>query len=147
MKIQGPDKASSTSSSKKSSKAKSGDGSFGVMLSGDEGTSQTASTGAAQTLTNVEALLIAQSTDDPAGRASKGRMMVRADKLLDELDKLRLNMLTGNMTVGDMIDLADVVASNREGIDDPELAAILQEIDLRAQIEIAKMRVSLESVE
>jgi hypothetical protein len=44
-----------------------------------------------------------------------------------------------------VIDLADVVASHRERVSDPKLTAILDEIDLRAQIEIAKARKALES--
>jgi hypothetical protein len=35
------------------------------------------------------------------------------------------------------------VASHREKIDDPRLVAILDEIDLRAQVEIAKARFSM----
>ncbi len=43
-----------------------------------------------------------------------------------------------------MIDVADVVATHRDKIDDPGLTAIMDEIDLRAQVEIAKMRVTLD---
>ena len=52
-------------------------------------------------------------------------------------------LLTGTLTVGHVIDIADVVASYREKVMDPELTAILDEIDLRTQIELAKMRVAL----
>ncbi|HPF78465.1 MAG TPA: flagellar assembly protein FliX [Alphaproteobacteria bacterium] len=41
--------------------------------------------------------------------------------------------------------MADVVASHREKINDPKLTALLDEIDLRAQIEIAKMRKAMEA--
>ena len=144
MKITGPGKTENT---KKASKTqKTGDGSFGIMLSGSEETEETPSTGTAHSITKVEALLVAQISDDPAEQAAKERMVLRADRLLDELDNIRLSMLTGSISVGHMIDLADVVASHKEGISDPELSAILDEIDLRAQIEIAKMRVSLDSL-
>ena len=53
-------------------------------------------------------------------------------------------MLGGSLTVGHMVDMADVVASHREKIADPALTAIMDEIDLRAQVELAKMRVSME---
>ena len=43
-----------------------------------------------------------------------------------------------------MIDVADVVASHRERIHDPALTAVMDEIDLRAQVELAKMRAALE---
>jgi hypothetical protein len=46
--------------------------------------------------------------------------------------------------IGSACDVADVVASHREKILDPELTAIMDEIDLRAQVELAKMRLSLD---
>ncbi len=143
MKIQGPNKTSASASSKKASKA--GGGNFGVLIN-DGGAEEASSTATAHSITKVEALLVAQTTDDPAAHASKGRMMMRADRLLEELDHMRLSMLTGSLTVGHMIDIADVVASHKENIHDPELTAILTEIDLRAQVEIAKMRVSLDAL-
>ncbi len=148
MKIQGPDKTQKTSAYKKASKAggtSGGNGNFGVLLNSSD-TEEAASSVSAHSITKVEALLIAQTSDDPAEQASKERMMVRADRLLNELDQIRLSLLTGTITVGNMIDLADVVASHRENIQDPELSAILEEIDLRSQIEIAKMRVSLNTL-
>jgi len=71
-------------------------------------------------------------------------MRHRADTLLNELDRIRMGLLSGSLTVGHVIDIADVVASHREKIMDPQLTAILDEIDLRAQIELAKMRLSLD---
>ena len=54
-------------------------------------------------------------------------------------------MLTGGVTVGHMIDIADVIASHREKITDPGLTDIMDEIDLRAQVEMAKMRMALDN--
>ncbi len=72
-------------------------------------------------------------------------MHARGEDILKELDRLRLGILTGNMTLGQVIDIADVVAAHRERINDPKLTAILDEIDLRAQIEIAKARKAMEA--
>ena len=72
-------------------------------------------------------------------------MRKRSNDLLDELDKIRMGMLNGTLTVGHMVDIADVVASHREKISDPTLTAIMDEIDLRAQVELAKMRVALDA--
>ena len=77
--------------------------------------------------------------------AAKKRMRHRSDKILSELDKIRMAMLSGTLTIGHMVDIADVVASHREKIMDPALTAIMDEIDLRAQVELAKMRVALDS--
>jgi hypothetical protein len=72
-------------------------------------------------------------------------MVGRADNLLALLDSIRMGLLGGGLTVGQVIDIADIVASHREKVTDPQLTAILDEIDLRAQIEIAKMRMALDN--
>lgn len=142
MKIQGPGQTQSTSKSKKADKAKKADGSFKDMVAG--GAQETAESGTAQSIAKVDALLAVQGAEDPTERATRGRMVRRADDILEELDKLRGAMLGGTMTVGHIIDIADVVASHREKTGDPALTAILDEIDLRAQVELAKMRKALE---
>ncbi len=144
MKIQGPDQTNKAGSSKKSEKTKSGGGIFSSFLGGSDDAQETTHTAASNTIARVDVLLAAQAAEDPAARASRQKMRRRADTILHELDKIRLGMLTGRLTVGNMIDIADVVASHREKIDDPQLAAILDEVDLRAQIEIAKMRQALD---
>ena len=54
-----------------------------------------------------------------------------------------MGLLTGTLTVGDIINVADVVASHREKVVDPQLTSLLDEIDLRAQVEIAKVSAAL----
>lgn len=143
MKIEGPKGAQSASKSKKSSSSSSEGVDFSQYV--NQGSQETAGTATAKSIAQIDALLTVQSVDDPAGRAAKGRMKVRSDTILQELEKIRIAMLCGNLTVGHMIDVADIVASHRENIQDPALTAIMDEIDLRAQVELAKMRVALDS--
>jgi hypothetical protein len=142
MKIQGPGKTSGPSKTNKKDKASSSDESFGDMLTAQTGAAP--STGATKSIAMVDSLLAAQSVEDPTARAAKKRMRSRSMSVLDELEKLRMGMLSGSMTVGHMIDIADVVASHREKITDPSLTAIMDEIDLRAQVELAKLRVAMD---
>lgn len=145
MKIQGTDKSGKSSGSKKTGKASSSGASFGTFLSpADVSDSPTVSQG--QSVNRIEALLVAQATEDPTERASRGRMRQRADKLLDELESIRMTLLRGDLTVGHLLNLADLAATHQENINDPQLSEILAEIDLRAQVELAKMRVSLNQV-
>lgn len=145
MKISGPDKTNKTSGTKKAEGARSsGSTQFSGLLGVDE-TEEAVHTSGAGAIARLDSLLAAQGAEDPAAKASKGRMRKRADSVLRGLDKIRLGMLTGNISVGNLIDIADVVASHRERIQDPQLASILDEIDLRAQIEIAKMRMALDA--
>ncbi len=148
MKVKGPDgpsKTSKTSSTKPSSDAASIGKFQGLMEAHSaEGASSSAAAGAANSVAGLDALLMAQEVDDPAQRQAKKRMKKRANNILDALEGIRDKMLRGKLTIGDMIDVADVVASHRESIEDPQLTALMDEVDLRAQVEIAKMRVVMD---
>jgi hypothetical protein len=143
MKIEGPSKSQKAGQSSKAGKAGKTDGTFGAMVA--DAAKETASTGATQSIARVDALLAVQGAESATERKAKRQMRERGDKILRTMDHLRLGLLTGNLTLGQVIDIADVVASNREKIKDPEMSAVLDEIDLRAQIEIAKMRKAMES--
>lgn len=142
MKVQGPGGTQGPSKSKKSSKTTGAGGNFGALVSGEQ--QETAANTATQSIAQVDALLAIQGADDPTQGKARQRMRARANTILDELDALRGEMLSGTLTVGHVIDIADVVASHREKVTDPHLMAILDEIDLRAQVELAKMRMAMD---
>lgn len=120
----------------------SGDVDFSKFV--NSGSGDVAGAQATQSIAQLDALLAVQETEDPTKKAAKKRVRLRANTILDKLEAIRLRMLAGNLTVGHMIDVADVVASHRDKIDDPKLVSIMDEIDLRAQVELAKMRVALD---
>lgn len=145
MKVSGPSGTDKVSGTKKTGKAGSAGGvNFGSLLGVGE-TEAPAHSSATGVIAGIDSLLAAQETDDPAQRAAKKRMRARGEDVLKQLDKLRLGMLTGTLSVGNLLDIADVVATHRERINDPQLSSLLDEIDLRAQIEIAKMRMALDA--
>lgn len=87
-------------------------------------------------MTGVEALVALQAVDgDKAGRR---RARERAGSILDALDELRVALLDGRLTMGQIEGLVARVASQRALTDDPRLNDVLDEIDLRAQVELAK---------
>ncbi|MCM2343853.1 MAG: flagellar assembly protein FliX [Alphaproteobacteria bacterium] len=143
MKIEGPGRTNATSNTKGKANVSSADGSFGSLITG--GTQQARGAAATHSIASIDALLAAQAVEDPTERAARQRMQLRADNILTELDNMRIALLTGSLTVGHIIDIADVVASHREKIMDPRLHAVLDEIDLRAQIEIAKLCKALDN--
>ena len=143
MKIEGPSKSGKTSKSGKSGGVSKGDGTFGAMVTGAANRASNANP--TQSIAKVDALLAVQGVESSTERGTKRRMQERADKILTKLDNLRLKVLSGGLTLGQVIDIADVVASHRESITDPEMSAVLDEIDLRAQIELAKIRKAIES--
>lgn len=142
MKIEGPSKTQKASKSDKASKTGKTDGTFGAMVA--SAAKETSAASATQSIAKVDALLMVQGVESATERAARRRMRDRGDQVLRQLDHLRLGILTGNLTIGQVVDIADVVASHREKINDPKMTAVLDEIDLRAQIEIAKMRKAME---
>lgn len=143
MKVRGPGSTKGTSKTdKKSGSSASGGASFDSMI--NTGSEQAGGLNTTQSIAQLDALLAVQEAEDPTARRSRGLMQERGDKVLDLLDGVRLKMLGGDLTLGDMVDVADVVASHREKVDDPVLTDIMDEIDLRAQVEVAKMRYALD---
>ncbi len=141
MKIEGPSRATASGPAKKKGGV-AGTGGFSDLVTG--GTDAAAPAGAAHNIASIDALLAAQAAEDPTARAARQRMKERAGSLLDQLEGIRAGLLTGTLTVGHVIGIADVVASHREKVVDPRLHALLDEIDLRARIEIAKMARALD---
>jgi hypothetical protein len=118
------------------------DRSFASVLGSDPAV--TVATQAAQTLQTVAGLLSLQEVQD-AATGRRRRAVARGEKLLDALDELRLGMLTGAMSREQMTLLARLAQEGAATVDDPHLAEILAEIELRAAVELAKLEVAQEA--
>ena len=81
-------------------------------------------------------LLGVQELGDTLSRASRGKL--RAEEALKKLDKIRLGLLAGVLPRSELVSLSEVVSQQKESIDDPVLSELLDEIDLRAKVELAK---------
>lgn len=95
--------------------------------------------GAPSALGAVDALLLAQSVDEDADSGARRRMLNRGEEILDKLEELRHSLLVGAIPADRLIQLAQQVRNRRETCADPRLAAVLDEIELRAEVEIAKL--------
>lgn len=142
MKIDGPSKTQGAGKSSKTKKTGKTDSTFGDMVA--SAAKETSAAAATQSIAKVDALLAVDGVGSATEGKARKQARDRADKILRQMDHMRLAILTGNLTIGQVIDIADVVASHREKINDPNLTAVLDEIDMRAQIEIAKMRKAME---
>lgn len=85
---------------------------------------------------SVSVILGVQEVDDALAHASRGKM--RAESILDKLEELRLEILAGDVSKEKLLQLTRMVNSRRAQIKDPRLAELLDAIDLRAQVELAK---------
>jgi hypothetical protein len=85
---------------------------------------------------NIDALLAMQGIEDPAER--RKRSVQRGKGALDVLDDLKLGLLAGNFSASTMARLRDAAANLKSTSGDPGLDAVLSEIELRVEVELAK---------
>lgn len=142
MKVSGPKGPNKTQGTKKSGK-KGGSSElsgFSALISTKAGDAEAAT--ASKGIASINNLLAVQEADDPSKRAAKQRMAKRGHDILDALEQIKMALINGNLRYSHLENINDMVARNRERIDDPEMAALLDEIDLRAQVEMAKLEVA-----
>lgn len=92
----------------------------------------------ANTIVAVGALLALQELPDTKEEKRK-RATRRANDLLDQLEDIKIATLSGGVTHGQLIMLKNSLQAKEDEIDDPNLQQVLQEIELRAEVELAKL--------
>lgn len=86
---------------------------------------------------NIDALLALQGVEeDPAER--RKRSVARGRGALDVLDELKIGLLAGNLGPATVSRLRDAAANLKSSSGDPGLDAVLSEIELRVEVELAK---------
>ena len=86
---------------------------------------------------NIDALIAMQGIEeDPAER--RRRSVARGKGALDVLDELKLGLLSGNLDRSTVLRLRDAAANLKSSSGDPGLDAVLSEIELRVEVELAK---------
>jgi hypothetical protein len=85
----------------------------------------------------VDTLLALQEVDDPLARRQQA--VKRAYDILDLLDSIRLGLIAGGIPQRQLSALVDLVESRRDSFVDPQLSGLVDEIELRAKVEIAKL--------
>jgi hypothetical protein len=91
---------------------------------------------APKTAANIDALLALQGIEDPVER--RKRSVQRGKGALDVLDDLKIGLLSGNFNTATVSRLRDAAASLKSSSGDPGLDAVLSEIELRVEVELAK---------
>lgn len=116
-------------------------GSFSPIYS-EEAKAAAPTTGSAS-VAGVDALLALQGVPGPDSERAKAAR--RGRDILDLLDEIRIGILEGAVSPSTLNRLVKLVEVNREEFTDPGLSSILDEIDLRARVELAKLSVATAS--
>jgi hypothetical protein len=141
MRIQGPQGPRPAQSARRSDKTGStGDGSGFASLLGTEEGGSPAPAQSARPLGGIDPLFAVQAADEQGGNRRRARK--RAGDILDRLEELRQGLLSGGLSETHLSAIQQTVAEQRDLIDDPALAALLDEIDLLAAVEVAKLEVA-----
>lgn len=86
---------------------------------------------------SIDALLALQGVEDPTER--RKRMVKRGRQALDVLDELKIQVLGGTLSAATLARLRGAAAELKaDASGDPGLDAVLAEIEVRVEVELAK---------
>ena len=136
MKITGPGPIRTTAEASRLRKTAAKGGSFAKELEGSAG-EPSARVETPSRVTAVDALLALQEVSDATQRRSAG--VRRGADLLDRLNEVRIGLLDGSIPRDRLHQLLETVRKRRATVDDPRLSVVLDEIELRAAVELAKL--------
>lgn len=135
MRIQGANAAAATTTSSAVRRRDSTGTGFSVAEQQAAQAPQAAA--ALRTISGIEALLALQGEGEPGAR--RRRAVVQGRAALDALDELKHALLAGTLDAGMLRRLKAAALDLKEGSGDPRLDDVLAQIDLRLQVEIAKL--------
>lgn len=125
-----------TSATKRSERSSSANaGGFAQALGSEK--SAPASLESAAPLGALDALVALQEVDDPTQGRAKAQQ--RGEDLLERLDSLRMGLLLGRVSISELERLSQMVNRETAATADPRLREVLNEIELRAAVELAKL--------
>ncbi len=123
-----------------SRRTSSGGGSESFRVSGATTPEAPAPLSGASGLAPVSALLAIQETGDATSERQRG--LKRGADLLGRLERIRLALIDGHLPPAQLQGLARALSQRDQGFSDPRLREILEEIELRAAVELAKLEMS-----
>jgi hypothetical protein len=133
MRIYGPN--GTTLGTPASQARRTGSGTF--VLPDTSSAQETRSAAAPKAAANIDALLALQGVEeDPVER--RKRSVARGRTALDVLDDLKMGLLSGNLDASTVMRLRDAAANLKSSSGDAGLDAVLAEIELRVEVELAK---------
>lgn len=133
MRIYGPNATATTGPA--TSARRSGSTQFSLPDLG--AASETRQTRAPNGISGIDALLALQGVEDPTER--RKRAVAKGRGALDVLDDLKIGLLSGSLDQGMVQRLRSAAADLKQASGDPGLDQVLAEIELRVEVELAKV--------
>ena len=133
MRIYGPN--GTTLGAPASQARRTGSGTF--VLPDTSSAQETRSAAAPKAAGNIDALIALQGIEEDLVERRK-RSVARGKTALDVLDDLKMGLLSGNLDASTVMRLRDAAANLKSSSGDAGLDAVLAEIELRVEVELAK---------
>jgi len=124
---------------RKKGKASTSDSGFADQLKGAQGSESVAPSVESAGVGAVESVFALQEIPDATDGRSRTILRDYGNDLLERLDEMRLGILDGIYSKDKLAELAQNLRKKRLDSDDPRLNEIIDAIELRAEVEIAKL--------
>ncbi len=83
-------------------------------------------------------ILAAQEVSDDDGEKARQQMQKYGADVLDRLDEIQRDLLVGAIPKDRLTNLAQTLRAKKSSVKDPALLQIINDIELRAEVELAK---------
>ncbi|GAA0525566.1 hypothetical protein FHS83_001953 [Rhizomicrobium palustre] len=138
MEINGSGKIDRTNATRKTSKGPSqAGGSFSLSSTAPQEEVHASMVAGPGPIAALDSILALQQVEDSTEGRSRG--LKHGEQILDMLDEVRDGLLAGGIPRATLNKLANVVSRRHEQFADPRLQSVLDEIELRAHVELAKL--------
>jgi len=87
----------------------------------------------------IDSILALQEVGDATEDRGRKQAFKYGEDILDRLEDMRRDILLGRVSKDELTALAQKIRAGRGHTNDPKLGALLDEIELRAEVEIAKL--------
>jgi hypothetical protein len=133
MRIVGPTKTGAAGPTATTRRTSSGT----FSLPEDEAAQAPAQVSTPRAIGGIDALIALQGIEDPVER--RRRVVRRGRTALDALDELKLGLLGGTLDTATLNKLKSAASGLRDLSGDPGLDDVMAEIEVRVEVELAKM--------
>ena len=118
-------------------------GSFADLLSSSEAGEASGAHAASDVaaMSGINNLVALQEISDEEVRRKK--LVQRGNNLLDSLEELRRRLLIGTLPPHVVIELSKQISEQKQMVMDPRIMEVIEDIELRAAVELAKLEMAI----
>lgn len=116
---------------------------FSQMLEAGEQTGSAGTVSAPPALAAPANLMAVQEVEDREAR--RRQLINHGDRLLDMLTDLRNGLIMGGLSRATIETISQTLEARKAYIDDPGLLSLIQDIEVRAAVELAKIEIATQN--